>query len=156
MINRAKDLFYTYEGNHSAMANDGVYDEYKAYDVSAETESVWLSDIQKSEIEKISYSPNFKLSFVKACSFACRTQNAECVELLSEALRENWYVELDSSSKVYVCESFVDLLAFFRQNKCMPKYKMLVSELLESIKKEDSSDETLRKIKIVQKKISEI
>ena len=150
------DLFCAYDGNHSAMANDGVYDEYKSFSISKETEKKWLLDIQKFQIAKITDCSNIKLSFSKSCLAICRTKDIDSVELLSKVFLDDNFLRLSSSAKVYMCESFVDMLSVFQQSEWKNKYKSLVLNLLTTIEKQDSSDLILRKTEFVKNKLNEI
>ena len=52
-LEKAKELFLLYEGNGYLMAVDGVWDEYKSYNISEELENTWnLEFIKTKELLK--------------------------------------------------------------------------------------------------------
>lgn len=52
-VSPAESMFYVYDGNHSAMAKDGVYDEYKSYNVSKEQEAIWFKEILEGKRNEV-------------------------------------------------------------------------------------------------------
>ena len=48
-LERAKELFLLYEGNGYLMAVDGVWDEYKSYNISEELENTWNLEFIKTK-----------------------------------------------------------------------------------------------------------
>ena len=44
---KAKALFFRYRGNTFGMTVDGFYDEYKACNISKETENLWLQEMNE-------------------------------------------------------------------------------------------------------------
>lgn len=59
--NRAKELFFQYDGKHYYMSLDGVLDEYKKSRVSKRTERAWRQELLDNTIENINSTRNNNL-----------------------------------------------------------------------------------------------
>lgn len=156
MINRAQKLFYSYDGNHGAMANDGVYDEYKSFDIPKSMEQEWLSEIQKCEFEKLADTSDLKRSFAKLCSIIQKTKDNNALDLLSELFFDERFSEHSVESRVYMCATFVDTLLVFQQNEVQDKNKSLVIKILKAIREEKLDSEILCKLKLIDNKLSKM
>lgn len=53
MKNRAKEIYFQYEGNKFQMMRDGIIDEYRQYNVSDDKEKEWLEELIQKNINQL-------------------------------------------------------------------------------------------------------
>lgn len=148
MADRAKEIFLTYHGNHSAMANDGVYEEYKSYAVSRTQENEWMLLFSDDVVEKLAVSQNFRVDFVKACNFVRKTKNPEKLSQLFSFLASAMNAPFGAHEKLQMLEAFADTLIRLNEKNRIPELKeMLITMQNEAF----SADVTSRAAVILEK-----
>jgi hypothetical protein len=60
MLQRAKDLFFRYDGSSFFMGHDGVEDEYRSASVSAETERRWMAELTEKKLAMLADEGNYR------------------------------------------------------------------------------------------------
>lgn len=64
----AKVLFIEYRGSHFHMERDGKYSLYQSYNISKETEFVWIREYQDNILDNLGDSPEVVTYFLSLCS----------------------------------------------------------------------------------------
>lgn len=151
MVDKAKTIFFTYHGNHSAMANDGVYDEYKSYGISKEQETIWLNSLS-DKVSKLSNSQNFRVDFVLACSYVRKLKQRDRLdELFAYLLSEKTDI-CEDSGKLQMADAFVDAVTNIDINMLNNKYASRLNIFLLAIKKNSIIPEiSIRVDKLIQR-----
>lgn len=102
----AESIFYAYDGNHSAMGNDGVYDEYKSYNVSEEQEALWFKEIIEKKRNEMFYSEDG----VDAKLAVCRMLRSLRQGKMYSSVFEYEYGELIRITMEYLSNSKIETL----------------------------------------------
>ena len=143
----AESIFYAYDGNHSAMANDGVYEEYKRYNVSKDQESYWLFDIQNQQYEALLSATepvDMKIAYCKLLLTVRRTEDVEMLSKLVEFIpTSSLFNKLPDSSKIYVYEALKDAILKFDETDDVALEAIAVRAYL-SVLADDTEDESIK------------
>jgi len=134
MTDRAKELFFEYSGKHCQMANDGVYDEYKSYNISKAQEDQWLEEIRREQVlNNASDSAATRILFAKRCSIAKRLKDSDMLSELLNMLFSEEVLADDPLSKLYMYETLGDTLRYFKRYCSVSDYLMILKDLVQQI-----------------------
>lgn len=87
----AKEMFRLYRGSHYFMVHDGVYSDYKKFNVTREVEHEWLQEMKKEAFDKLEQASNNRS---RADAFA---EYGDLIKLLKDA--EGFRYMLDHNRK---------------------------------------------------------
>lgn len=149
IMDRAEYLFFTYNGNHYYMANDGVYEEYKSYNIPKEQESIWLTEINSSAIRNLSDSSDIKIDFTKACSSVRKTKNVSDIDCLFDFLFSEQVSNQPENVRRYVYETFLEMLIYLDDTVSAEKYKNTLNSLFNELKNSSADAENIRRIEYI-------
>ncbi len=151
MVDRAKEIFLTYNGNHSAMANDGVYEEYKSFGISKEQETVWLNSLP-DKVAKLNSSQNFRVDFVLACSYVRKNKQKEKLDELFSFLMSEKTERCEASGKLQMADAFVDAVVNIDKSLLKSKYFSRLSVFLNALRNNSAIPEICsRADKLIQR-----
>ena len=106
----AKSLFFQYGGRHSAMANDGCLETYRAFRVPKETENRWRGEMEDRLIETLSNDPHSTEAFYQLCGSAQRSGSPRAIAALFHFLNGDGFSACPAQDRLYMIESFLDTL----------------------------------------------
>ncbi len=156
MDNRAKELFFVYSGNHSAMANDGVYEEYKSYGVSKEQEEIWKKGFNADVVEKLAVSENFRIDFVKACNFVRKSKDSDKLDCLFDYLFSAKADSCGISEKLQMAEAFADTAIRLDSGLSKRKYLSQLYNFCVSLKNSSATSDEMKRADFIAEKINNV
>lgn len=154
--NTAKKIFFRYNGSHSLMKNDGIYEKYKTFAVPREKETEWLREIENHQTEALKCSDNVKFEFVKLCQTVRKTKNTEQINGLYSFLIAESVKERDALSRLYMIEAFIDLLRAFRSTVSISKYRNPIRQMISDIAAQSSIVEVLRRASVMLAQLADL
>lgn len=141
--NRAKELFFQYDGKHYYMSLDGVLDEYQKNHVSKRTERAWRQELLDNAIENINSTRNNNLieSYINVyIQIGHKFISRRFISNLLRCIEAN-FEKMDSFAAMLGTEQIVSLLKNLKQknriihsayfNKTMEHMVMLMKKNFE-------------------------
>ena len=116
----AKALFFQYGGRHSAMANDGRLEAYRAFRVPMETENRWRAEIEEQLIGTLARDPHPEGVFQQLCGSAQRSGSSRAITALYRFLTGEGFAAASARDRLYMIESFLDTLRIAGQTALPP------------------------------------
>lgn len=152
MADRAKEIFLIYNGNHSAMANDGIYEEYKSYGVSEEQEDIWRISFS-DEVKKLAYSDNFRVDFVKACSYVRKSKKSDKLDELFYYLFSEKAEQCENSGKLQMADAFIDAVISVDKNLLKIKYLNQLNAFFVSVKNNSALSKEISRADLIMQRM---
>lgn len=149
MNSTAKSIFFTYDGSHCQMANDGVYDKYKSYNIPKKQELLWLDEIKNNRINTLADSDNIKLDFAKTCSGIRKSNDTDNIDFMFDFLVSAKVSCQSENIRVYIYETFIETLIYLKNHIQQNKYKEKLVILLADIKNNTCDSEIARRVDFI-------
>ena len=111
----ARRIFDEYNGSYFQMEREGVYKNYKRFDVPKELEKSWIDEIQNNIRQKLNLEQNgneIVSFFSKLNQIACHNNDMDSISYLVEFAENNQH-KLDSFSNVILAESILNSIGNF-------------------------------------------
>lgn len=110
----ARKLFFEYRGSHFQMERNGVYEKYKLFGISKETEREWLKEMIGQFREELNRSNTPTVQYGQICSFI---RQGKCSPLLDEAenILDSIIQKYDGFTALTAIECFAETLSYFER-----------------------------------------
>lgn len=134
----AKEMFRQYHGSHYFMLHDGVYSDYKQFNVSCEVEHEWLQEMKKEAFDELNQASNNKSradSFAKYGDLIKLLKDAEGFQYMLDYNRNNIHL-FDSNTLLRNILTVIDTVRSFEDSRLAFDVKNEVLTILKNALKE--------------------
>jgi hypothetical protein len=144
---KAKEIFFSYNGQHYFMDHDGVYDEYKKYNISEIVEKEWIEELVKLRLNEYKESSDYKYLTPLVDYYNRYDLIIEIVNVKLKGAFINKIIVLEDLTKI-LCNNKGKIKNYEKNRKIIIRYYNILKE--ENISKENlgyNIDKRFEKIK---------